>query len=111
MNSFILYLSSFLALLIYFLLLACLSCQEIRRLQNSRSFCERQHSNERPGASVETASENEERRNGRVRLARFTRKDHEKTTVLQSRKFGIRSKKNNSHGFGFALLHAVETAI
>ena len=85
MNLFILFISSFLALLIYFLSLACLSYQEIRRLQNSRSFCELQHSNERPGASVETASENEERRNGRVRLARFTRNDHEKTTVLQSR--------------------------
>ena len=56
------------------------------RLQDSRIFCERKrrgkYSNERSGASVETARENGERREwggkpyGRVRLARFTREDH-----------------------------------
>ena len=34
------------------------------------------NSNERSGASVETARENGERRLGRVKLARFTREDH-----------------------------------
>ena len=53
------------------------------------------YSNERSGASVKMARENEERRCRRVRLARFTLEDHaygalrlpktSKTTVLQSR--------------------------
>ena len=71
--------------------------QLLPRLKNSRNFCERKwrckYSNERSGASVETARENEEKRatgvwgsrasHARITALRAFRKG-KKTTVLQS---------------------------